>query len=144
MKKIKCIGIGSPQPFDNIGWLIIEHIKVIPLLAQVTESIQLDRPGLRLIEEFNGWDVVFLFDAVKGITPGKIIEYNDISDFANSNQLSSHGFGLCDAVKMASILKLCPQKLMFFGIGIGEYKIVEPAIERLANRIEYLIAPLLA
>lgn len=124
--KYKFIGVGSPQYDDQIGWKIIDELrerkkKLLPAI----ELIKLDRPGMRLIEFFNEADEVIIFDAAIGIKAGEVKKLSCVDELADSLQLlSSHGFGVIEAIKMATVLNRLPAKLTVYAIGVGEPSLV--------------------
>jgi hydrogenase maturation protease len=126
--KIKCYGIGSPQYEDQIGWKIVERLKELELNQEI-DYVILDRPGMRLIDEFYGYDLCVLFDAVIGVDAGEIVELEDLTIYAQQNLLSSHGFGVAEAVKLAEVLNRLPPKLLFYGVGAGNTRLINQGIE---------------
>ena len=115
----RIIGIGSPFGLDRIGIEVVEQLKTNQL-AQRTELLTLDRPGLGLVDYFDV-DSVLLVDAV--LSDGLVGEAScvDIRALEKSGKnLSTHNAGIVDAIALARNLDVIPGNLKILGINIGK------------------------
>jgi len=146
VKPILVLGIGSPFGGDRAGWQVVERLKT---LFDETEKVPekelelacVDRPGAELIAFIRNREQVVLVDALIGDgAPGTqhLIKIDDL--LADRPALSTHGFGVAEALAMAQVLGALPKRTAIFGITVDPLS--EPAKEHvdvLAHRIfEYL------
>lgn len=118
---VRILGIGSPSGDDQAGWLVVD--------ALLAESVQpgeglaiekLDRPGATLIPHLENASWVILIDAMQGGGPAGSIRHFDHNDWPGyGGGLSSHGFGVLDALALARELRSLPPRLDVYGIEIG-------------------------
>ena len=119
-KAIRVIGIGSPMAGDTVG------IEAVGLLQQDAlwqgrsdiEWLALERPGAALLHYFAGVDMVCLIDAldhpqagVHRIVPAELM--------AQASGLSSHDFGVAEALLLAERLGQLPPRLLILGIALA-------------------------
>jgi len=154
--KIKIIGIGSPFGDDCIGWEVIKTLKKdIAFNSKYAGRVEVacaDRPGLRLLELINGADFVILIDAVKSHEYlGKVIRLSGEELTRFQHCLSSHGFGLMDAIKLGEVLGMMNAKIIFFGVevenvtGLGALSseliaVLEPVCEKVKKEIRCIVS----
>ena len=142
------IGIGSPIAGDQMGWQVIDQLQQLrqhhdieldtygPLQPanqiQSTEQIQLiklDRPGSGLLDYLDVENKVILIDAImsKQHDFGDVIRLDahrlvdTLDSVATGEQpslLSSHGFGLKEALQLAKQLKCLPQDCLIMGLNL--------------------------
>jgi len=128
MSKVHILGIGSPSGDDQAGWLTVDALAACGVHAEHELVIEkLDRPGAGLVSRLDS-DWVILVDAMQGgAPPGTIrcFEQDTWPDYAQG--LSSHGFGVLDALLLAQALARLPRRLQLYGI--------ENAARQLAQRI---------
>ena len=99
-------------------WLVADALLAGGLVEVDIEK--LDRPGAGLISLLDGAAWVILVDAMQGGgQPGRIRRFdrNDWSTY--SHGLSSHGFGVLDALSLAQALGSLPPRLDLYGIEMG-------------------------
>jgi hydrogenase maturation protease len=115
MSGVCILGIGSPSGDDQAGWLTVDA-----LLDLGVGAVKLDRPGANLIPLLEKADWVILVDATQGSgRPGDIRHFG-CDDWAGyGGGLSSHGFGVLDALTLAQALGSLPPRLDLYGIEIG-------------------------
>jgi hydrogenase maturation protease len=117
-----CIfGIGSPSGDDQAGWLTIDALLASGLHEHGATVIEkLDRPGVNLIPLLENAAHVVLVDAMQGGgEPGRILRLDE-QDWSDYRQgVSSHGFGVLDALLLARELGGLPPRLDLYGIEIG-------------------------
>lgn len=146
MKEIKIIGIGSPFGDDRLGWLAIDMLKKSNSKDIFCDLIVCDRPGMKLLELLHDADEVYLIDAVQADSPVGTIHRFTIDDVSSSRslQMSSHGFGLVEALQLAQALENLPPKLIIFGIEIGSinfgindfiHPLIQSALQKLITNI---------
>lgn len=90
--------------------------------------IQSSGEGSRLMESWQGFEQVIIFDALmKQGEPGRVIQLNAHTQTLPSDffRYSSHAFSLAEAVEMAKVLDCLPKSLLVYGIegedfGFGE------------------------
>jgi len=138
---VRILGIGSPLGDDQAGWLTVDALQAAGLGGVVIEK--LDRPGANLIPLLEGTPWVILVDAMQsGGQPGWVRRF-DREDWPRySSGLSSHGFGVLDALTLAQSLGSLPPRLDLYGIEIGSANpgdevaaVVALAAQQLARRI---------
>jgi len=115
MSGVCILGIGSPSGDDQAGWLTVDA-----LLDLGVGAIKLDRPGANLIPLLEKADWVILVDATQGNGRAGDIRHFGCDDWAGyGGGLSSHGFGVLDALTLAQALGSLPLRLDLYGIEIG-------------------------
>lgn len=123
---IRVIGVGSPWGDDQVGWRAAETLRGLFEDDRVAVTT-LDRPGAALCEHWQRNDSVVLLDAVRAHGDiGRIhcVEDSAIAGFAGTS-LSSHGFGVAEAVALATTLEAMPRRLCLLGLevsGIGSVR----------------------
>ena len=121
MNRVRIFGIGSPSGDDQAGWLTVDALLAGGVKAGDELVIEkLDRPGAGLIPLLDNASWVILVDAMQsGGQPGWIQRYG-VNDWpAYCQGLSSHGFGVLNALSLARELGSLPPRLDLYGIGIG-------------------------
>jgi hydrogenase maturation protease len=138
---VRILGIGSPVGDDQAGWLTVDALQSAGL--DDVEIEKLDRPGANLIPMLEGTPWVILVDAMQsGGQPGWVQRF-DREDWPRySSGLSSHGFGVLDALMLAQSLGSLPPRLDLYGIEIGSANpgdevaaVISVAARQLARRI---------
>jgi hydrogenase maturation protease len=146
--RVRVIGIGSPAGDDQAGWRVVDALAARAVTKPGTVLLEkLDRPGAALIERFSGADCVILVDAVdSGAAPGRIHRLRAADWAAYRGGVSSHGFGVFDALALAQALQALPPRLEVYGIeiasaGAGEAPgpAVCAAVARLADQLAALL-----
>jgi hydrogenase maturation protease len=121
MNRVRIFGIGSPSGDDQAGWLTVDALLAGGVKAGDELVIEkLDRPGAGLIARLDNASWVILVDAMQsGGQPGWIQRYG-VNDWpAYCQGLSSHGFGVLNALSLARELDSLPPRLDLYGIEIG-------------------------
>jgi hydrogenase maturation protease len=114
----RIIGIGSPFGADQLAWLAIDHLAGKGLTA--CELIKLDRPGSRLVQQLQGARRVILLDAVAlDEAPGSASHLSPDALQQVMCVTSSHGFGVAQALALASQLGELPTDLHLVGLHTG-------------------------
>ena len=149
MSRVRILGIGSPSGDDQAGWLTVDALRACGLVEVDIEK--LDRPGAGLISLLDGAAWVILVDAMQGGgQPGRIGRFDRKDWPAYSHGLSSHGFGVLDALSLAQALGSLPPRLDLYGIEMGSVNPdeeagdnIQAAARQLAKRIaaELMVKP---
>jgi len=120
VSRIVVIGVGSPMEGDRIAWDVIDLLTSDKRLHRHNPAdltvVKADRPGSRLLEYMQGAEQVILLDALQGeqakayrsLTPRQLQEEGIL--------LSSHGFGVAEALQLAQVLSSLPPDLIIYGI----------------------------
>ncbi|MEL0583533.1 MAG: hydrogenase maturation protease [Candidatus Thiodiazotropha sp. (ex. Lucinoma kazani)] len=136
----RILGIGSPFGADQLGWIAIDMLLTCHLPD--CELIKLDRPGSSLLDYFRGVKCVVLIDAVGQNTLPGCVGLVQIEQLDQMRCLtSSHGFGVAEAVALASQLGELPPQFYLIGIQTGADISQVPALD--APALESLIRELL-
>lgn len=118
MNEVRILGIGSPSGDDQAGWLTVDALLAAGVDGVVLEK--LDRPGASLISLLDGAAWVILVDAMQsGSQPGQIRRFDRQDWPTYRHGLSSHGFGVLDALSLAQALGSLPPRLDLYGIEMG-------------------------
>ena len=120
----KVIGIGSPFGDDQVGLLLIDELRQSEQLHSYLngelELLAVDRPGASLLSLFEGAERVIIIDAVvSGAGLGQLHRWSDSTALeASDSFLSSHGFGLTQALTLGRQLAMLPEQLLVLGVEI--------------------------
>jgi hydrogenase maturation protease len=131
---IRVIGCGHVDRSDDaVGVLVAERLRALGVPAEV-------QPGsaFELVESWYKDDDVVLIDAVVTGSPvGSIRVWDGPSPRVPSNpQVSSHGFGVAEAINLARILQLLPHSLRVYGIEGKNFRMGEAVSPEVLRSIE--------
>ena len=120
---LKIIGVGSPVGDDDIGWRVSDALSVAqwlqPWLGHGVELMSLDRPGVALLEQMGGGSQVVLIDAMSsGRSPEAVVCFTWPFSTEAAGLLSSHGFGVGEALSLGQVLGALPPKIWVWGVEI--------------------------
>ncbi|MDI3323069.1 hydrogenase maturation protease [Pontibacterium granulatum] len=144
---LRIIGLGSPQGDDQFGWRVIELLRQEGV-PDLVELVVLDRPGTALLSMLQGVEAVLVVDAMDmGAAPGHLIELeaSQLLQESTFTELSSHGFGVIDTLKLAQAceIELAPTQMHL--VQLGHLDSFEPlsnpvqlAVQKLVKRIRLL------
>lgn len=133
-KRPLVIGIGNPHAGDDaVGLLVAQALRRAGYDGGVVEN-----PGIAadLISLFEGHDHVILIDACRSdAAPGTIHQFdaNDAPLPPFLTPVSSHGYGVGEAVELARVLGLLPAICMVWAIEGVEFGVgtqMTPAVSR--------------
>jgi hydrogenase maturation protease len=130
------VGIGHPaRGDDGAGPWVANVLAPYGFRARV-----LARDGLALIDAWTGLSHAIVVDAVAlPGAAGSIIVLDGLKDVLPTEApVSSHGFGLAEAVRLGRSLNGLPTRLLIYGIGGEDFAIGRPlagAVRRGAARI---------
>ena len=148
MTALRVFGIGSPFGDDQLGWAVVNLLKQqASLLHYIPHRLHIaccDRPGMYLLELMRHAKTVFLIDAVTSGSPiGTLHCFVNTDIEACGNTLSTHGLGIAEAMKMGAALNELPERVILYGVEIGnvqcQFMLSDPikqAIYSLSVRIE--------
>ena len=147
MSKIKVIGIGSPYGNDSIGWQVIENLKqqhtLSTLLPERVELIETDRPGINLVQLWQGADFVILIDAILDRhNQGEVRCLSKEELITAHHSVSTHELDVASAIALAEKLNVLPEKLLIIGLGIDDAQedpVSEESIYKLTVAVTYEI-----
>lgn len=137
-KELFLIGIGNPfRRDDGVGHWIASRLRGREGL-RVTES---GGEVSELMQYFQEYPYLIVIDALSsGMNPGswKAFEAHREALPADSFQVSSHGFGLNEAIEFARALGQLPKSLIVYGIEGKDFSSgtgLSPEIEKGANEL---------
>lgn len=124
-KPVYLIGIGSPFGADSLGWLMCEqlsHVSTLqPALQQGRLIIEACRQPANLLHYFDSASTAIIVDAMQGDNPyGTILTLSPDELEQAPIRLSSHGFGLNDAIHLAQTLQQLPDTTLIIGMDVNE------------------------
>jgi len=108
------IGCGNRNRGDDgAGVLVAERVRELGIRAEICTG-----EALALIEAWCGFDDVVIVDAVvTGAPAGKVWRWEGPDmKIQECSPVSTHGFGVAEAIKLARILGRLPKRLRMFGI----------------------------
>jgi len=137
----RIIGCGNLHRMDDAaGVLVAERLRELGIPAEIQSG-----GAFELVESWYKDEDVILVDAVVTGSPvGAVHLWKGKPLKVPSNpQVSSHGFGVAEAINLARILQLLPKTLTVYGIegkefGIGER--VSPAVLASVEQVTQQIA----
>ncbi len=142
MKTILVAGIGSPFGADQLGWQVVDELQKsadADAALQHCAFIKLDRPGAGLVEALQGYERVVLIDAVQAGEPrGTSIRLDAEQISEHAAGLSSHSFGVAEAVALARAMGQLPAGLVLLGLDAGEQPDLafeEDEIDKIIERV---------
>jgi hydrogenase maturation protease len=123
VKRTAIVGIGSHFGDDRAGWLVIDALEAtldrqVRAAAGVT-LVALDRPGAMLLEHLRGVDRAVLVDSVRGGGAAGTLLRLDASQLQADRQVSSHGFGVAEALLLGAALNVLPPELTVLALATG-------------------------
>ncbi|MFO8024412.1 hydrogenase maturation protease [Thiohalophilus sp.] len=156
MKALLIAGIGSPFGADQLGWHVVDNLKKkkdADGALQDCTFLKLDRPGPGLIESLQGYARVILIDALQAGKPrGTLVRLDAEQISEQTAGLSSHNFGVAEAIALGRAMGQLPQELVLFGLDAGESpdvafetsetkQLVERVVRELSERGQFIPYP---
>ncbi len=118
MSAYTVIGVGNRLRADDaIGPLLIDELKKQDL--KEVELVDAGMDALGILEFLENRDKVLIIDACRmGRSPGDLVLFmaNEAEVMMEPDQISLHGLGLAEALKMAGSLEMLPRALKIIGI----------------------------
>ena len=122
--RVTVVGVGSPQGADRFGWQVIEYLtNEVRLESLAPGQISLassDRPGATLLELIKEAQLAIIVDAVEGGEKGRVVRLNKEQLLVNHKNLSSHAFGVAEALALGQALNILPSDIILYGLETGE------------------------
>lgn len=144
---LRIVGLGSPQGDDQFGWRVLELLQQETVPDSV-ELVALDRPGTGLLPMLQDTEQVLVVDAVDmAAAPGHLIELeaSQLLQEPGFSELSSHGIGLIDTLKLAQACQIELSPIQLHLVQLGHLEPFEPlsnpvqlAAQKLVKRIRLL------
>lgn len=119
---LRILGVGSPFGDDSIGFQAIELLRQESgLFPADTELLALDRPGSTLVPLLENANTVVIIDAMtSGKPPGTVLRLELADLIREENMPSSHNLGVAEALALAKVLGMVPERLLVYGVEAGE------------------------
>jgi len=128
---VRILGIGSPVAGDDLGWRLAEALERAGLPryfpAGMVHITLCDRPGSLLLPAMRGARLAILLDAMRsGAPPGTLrrLDMRELDD--STGLLSSHGFGVAEAMALGRALEELPPRVLIYGIETGQTPSLPP------------------
>lgn len=119
---ITIIGIGSPVSGDEHGLQAVEELAATASVRADMAAprwLALERPGLSLLEAWQGADTVVLIDTLLSPQANRPVQRIALDDLLQqASGLSSHDIGVAEALAMAKVLGQLPPRLLIYGITV--------------------------
>ncbi len=138
------IGIGNPcRGDDSIGRIVVRKIKRRNL--PVLRAVEHEGEGTSLMELWKGASHVIIVDAVNsGSVTGTIHRFDALLQSLPGQifNVSTHAFGLTEAVELARALKQLPARFVVFGVEGSHFDVgaklsvgVQEAVSRVTDYV---------
>lgn len=117
---IRIVAVGAPVGDDAAGLVLGARLLTDPP-PQCEVRVRV-RPGLGLLDDFDGAGAVLVVDAVRsGAAPGTLVAFDLLAapTARPRGKASSHGIGVADAIALGRALDRLPSRLDFLGIEVG-------------------------
>lgn len=116
--QIRIIGIGNPNRSDDAAGRLTAQILSERSFDGVT-IYECNGEATSILSCLEGADEAYIIDAsMSGVAPGTVrridVSHDPLPDFPTT--LSSHGFGLAEAIELARSLALLPKRSIVYAI----------------------------
>ena len=162
---IAVIGVGSPFGADQLGWRVVDCLQQTNIpkskTGQKVDLYKLDRPGSGVIDQLQGAHAAILKDAVISeqlegnqlvvLSIDELLNLID-NDMNRFRLISSHEFGLAEAIQLAKSLNVLPEKTTLVGLNLtsfsdlsnsdSQYEISQEQVHKVADRVCQLLQTL--
>ncbi|MEW6648415.1 MAG: hydrogenase maturation protease [Pseudomonadota bacterium] len=144
-KSILILGVGSPFGADRLGWQAVAALERQSLAAQFPhldiKFEQSDRPGSRLLTLLGQADAAIIIDAMhSGLPAGSVRRFSVAQLSAETGLMSTHGFGVADALALGRALGGLPGEIVIVGIEMGEGELAEDTLAALVELVQGALA----
>ena len=143
-KTILILGVGSPFGADRLGWQAVAALEQqlatqFPHLTIRYE--QSDRPGRRLLNLLGQADAAIIIDAMQaGLPAGSVRRFSFDELSAEAGLMSTHGFGVADALALGRALGGLPGEIVIVGIEMGDGELAEDTLAALVELVQEALA----
>ncbi|GAB4303773.1 MAG: hydrogenase maturation protease [Thiohalomonadaceae bacterium] len=139
--RVLILGVGSPFGADHLGWQAVAALERQAFTAQFPHLdirfAQSDRPGSRLLNLLGQADAAIIIDAMcAGLPAGSVRRFSLGELSAESGLMSTHGFGVADALALGRALGDLPEKMVIVGIEMGESELAEDTRTALVELVQ--------
>lgn len=125
MTRVRVVGVGNPEAGDDaVGLLAVRSVR--PDLEALGAEVVETGAGLHVVDLLSGARAVVVVDAVRapsgGRAPGTIVRAEAGPEGLPAevgSSLSSHGFGVAEAVGLAAALDDAP-RVVFLGVEVAD------------------------
>lgn len=139
------IGVGNQYRGDDaVGLVVAERLKQLQL-PNVSVTL-CPGGGLDLMDAWQNAQSVIIVDAVRSNeVAGSVVRvsHEDLDRLNNVGTVSSHGFGVVEAVSMATALGILPAKLVIYGIEAQHFEpgtVMSPDVAAAVDQVVQIIA----
>lgn len=143
-RDVLVLGVGNADHGDEgIGCGVVRRLGMLQIPGVVTRCQ--NRDATDLIELWDGYEVVYLIDAMRsGAAPGSILRFDGHTALIPEGfgLDSAHTFHLRRAIELSRALNSLPDQLTLFGVEVAQRAVggglshpVESAADRLSQRI---------
>lgn len=141
---LRIIGVGSPFGVDRLGWDAIDALQLsCKGLDPVLELVKLETPLELLGGALQAAEAVIIIDALGGEGSADIVRISREQLLAEPVLLSSHGFGVSEALALAEALQELPRNLLLYGLRDLNGQGIAPLVPGLRVMLEQDLAMLL-
>jgi len=134
------LGIGNPERGDDaVGYEIVRLLR--GRLPAGFEALQCPGEATAIVQELEGADVAVLVDAtVSGAPPGTVHRFDVTGQVLPSRlaEVSSHGFGLAQAIELARALGSLPRRCIVYAIEGAQFEpsaVLSAEVARAAGKV---------
>jgi hydrogenase maturation protease len=130
--RLLVIGVGNPDRGDDgVGRLV----------ARLLEGMEHDGEGTSLLAAFQGAEHVWLIDAAQSGAPAGTIHHFDCAanEVLPHGGVSSHGFGVAEAIALARALGTLPPLCTVYAIEGGDFTPGAPLSPEVARAAEEVV-----
>ncbi len=122
-RKLLVVGIGNPDRGDDaFGALVVQALD--GRLPSDVPAVECRSDMLGLIEDWSGCDGLVCVDAAAPLgSPGRILRIDlDTQPLPTDlSGMSSHDFGLAQAIGLARSLELAPRRIIVYAVEAGSF-----------------------
>lgn len=140
-KNVLILGVGSPFGADRLGWQAVAALERRPLAAEFPHLAirceQSDRPGSRLLTLLGQADAAIIIDAMRaGLPEGRVRRFSVAELGAEAGLMSTHGFGVAEALALGRALGGLPEEIVVVGIEMGDGELAEDTLTALVDLVQ--------
>lgn len=139
------IGVGNPDRGDDAAGREVAR-RLGAMAIPGVEIVELDGEATALLAQLEGASAAILIDAcVSGGEPGTIHRYDVVEAPLPSGAfgVSSHGFGVSEAIELARALGILPQRCVVYAIEGERFDIGAPMSGKAMAAVDRAVAEIL-
>ena len=146
MPRIAVIGIGNPDRGDDaFGRVVAARLR--GRLPEHMHLIEQDGEATALLDQLGDADAAILIDAaVSGGEPGQIRRFDAACEPLPAAKfgLSTHGFGLAEAIELARILGKLPSRCIVYAVEARSFELGAALSPELVRAVDDVVARVIA